>query len=346
LRVTVQLVDVADGYQRWSHRFDGTVEDVFDIQDQIAERVATALRGILSGREKDALRRPGTEAEAYECYLRGRQLMNTPTLGSAERAKAMFDRALAVDPSYAPAYAGLATLHAWRYEWWGGGDAAARAADEASRKALELAPGLSEAHVARATALSLRRRYDEAARAFEEAIRLNPNSWEAHYLYGRASFASGAIEKSADLFRRGAEIQPEDFQCPILMAQSLRILGSEREAVEANREGIRRAERWLELDPSSVRALSLGASALMDDRQPERALEWSARALAIDPDDTSATINAACVYAKLGKKEEALACLQRTFARGFGKRDWIEHDPDYDILRDDPRFQAMMEKLS
>ena len=102
LRVTVQLVDVADGYQRWSHRFDGTIQDVFDIQDQIAESVATALRGLLSGREKDALRRVGTEAEAYESYLRGRQLLHVVTRSNAQRAKEMFDRAIEIDPKYAP----------------------------------------------------------------------------------------------------------------------------------------------------------------------------------------------------------------------------------------------------
>ncbi len=346
LRVTVQLVDVADGYQRWSHRFDGTIEDVFDIQDQIAESVATALRGILSGREKNAMRRLGTEAEAYECYLRGRQMLHVVTASNAYRAREMFARAIEIDAKYAPAYAGLAQLHGWEFEWWGGGEAAAETADQASRKALELAPQLSEAHAARGAVLALRRRYDEAEAAFEEAIRLNPNSFEAHYFYARAAFAAGKIERSAELFRRGGEIQPEDFQCPVLMSQSLKMLGRKAEAVEANREGIRRAERWLELDPSNVRALSLGASALTDDSQPARALEWSARAVALAPDDVGVNVNAACTFAKLGRKEEALACLERTFARGFGKRDWIEHDPDYDSLRDDPRFQAMLDKLS
>jgi serine/threonine protein kinase/Tfp pilus assembly protein PilF len=346
LRVTVQLVDVADGYQRWSHRFDGTLSDVFDIQDKIAESVATELRGMLSGREKDALRRPGTEAEAYEYFLRGRQLVNLFSRSNAEHAVEMFDRAIEIDPKYAPAYAGLAQIYAFEFEWWGGGERAAKAADEASRKALELAPQLSESHTARAAAFALRRRYDDAAREFEEAIRLNPNSFEANHFYGRSAFAAGQIERSAELFRRAAEIRLDDFQSPVLLAQSLRILGRKAEAVEANREGIRRAERYLELDPNSTRTLSLGASALMDDGQADRALEWIARVLAVPTDDTSAHFNAACVYAKLGRKEEALACLENVFSRGYGKRDWVERDPDYDSLRDDPRFRAMLDKLS
>src|SRR5262249_36779710 len=74
LRVTVQLVDTASGYQRWAERFDGHVDDVFAIQDQIAGAAATALRGLLTSREKAALRRPGTSAAAYDYFLRGRQL--------------------------------------------------------------------------------------------------------------------------------------------------------------------------------------------------------------------------------------------------------------------------------
>jgi non-specific serine/threonine protein kinase len=346
LRVTVQLVDVADGYQRWSHRFDGTIEDVFTIQDQIAERVATALRGLLSGREKDALRRPGTEAAAYEYYLRGRQQMHTLSRTTAYTAKQMFDRAIEIDPNYAPAYAGLAQLHAWEYEWWGGGEPAAKAADEASRKALELAPQLSESHTARAAALAQRGAYDEASREYEEAIRLNPNSFDAYYYHARASFAAKQIEKSAELFQRAAELRPEDFQAPALLAQSLSMMGREDEARAANQEGIRRCERWLELEPNNLRALALGATALVNDGQAQRAVEWLDRAIAEAPDDPSIYFNAGCVYARLGRKEDALVCLEQTFARGFGKRDWIERDPDYDSLRDDPRFQAMIQKLS
>jgi predicted Zn-dependent protease len=85
---------------------------------------------------------------------------------------------------------------------------------------------------------------------------------------------------------------------------------------------------------------------MSDEKEFERSLEWMRRAIELAPDDTGVNVNAACALAKMGKKEEAIACLERTFARGFGKRDWIEHDPDYDSLRDDPRFQAMLDKLS
>jgi len=345
LRVTVQLVDVADGYHRWSQRFDRTAADVFDIQDEIAESVATALRGILSPREKEALRRPETAVEAYEYFLRGRQLLHRWRRAAMDQARTMFERAIEIGPSYAPAWAGLAQVHAWMYEWWGGGAVDLGAADHASRKALELAPGLSEAHASRGFVLSLDRRYDEAEREFEEAIRLNPNSFEAHYVYGRTCFAWGRIERSAELFRQAGEVRPEDFQSPILLEQSLRKLGRREEADKACWEGIRRAERQLELDPTDIRALSLGANALDSVGRREEALRWSRRALELCPDDQGVVVNGACLRARAGLKEEAIQLLERVFAQGWGKRDWIEHDPDYDNLRDDPRFQAMLGKL-
>ncbi len=345
LRVTVQLVDVTDGYQRWSERFDRRLEDVFAVQDEIAEAVATAMRGLLSQQEKAALRRPETGVETYEYFLRARHLLNRWQRPALEAAKGMFERAIAIDSAYAPAWAGLAAVHCWLYEWWGGDDANFAAADRASRTALELAPGLAEAHAAVGFVLSLEGRYEEASQRLEEAQRLDPNSFDACYLHARVCFAWGKIERSAELFRRGGALRAEDFQSHILLAQSLFMLGRRQEAREANQEGIRRAERQLELDPNDARALSLGASALELVGLGDKALRWSERALELHPDDQGVLLNAACLRARLGMKEEALAVLERTIAKGYGKRDWIANDPDYESLRDDPRFQAMLEKL-
>ena len=346
LRVTVQLVDVSDGYQRWSRRYDADVRNLFSIQDEIAESVATALRGILTARERDVLRRPDTVIDCYEYFLRGRQLFRRPSRASLEAAKDMFQRAISSDPTYSPAYAGLADVHSWSYEWMGARAEDYEAADVASRKALELAPSLAEAHSSRGFVLSLQRHYDEAAVEFEEAIRLNPSSYDAYYLYGRSCFSAGRIERSAELFRRAGDIRPEDYQSLVLASQSLSVLGRHDEARRLTLEGIRRAERRLELDPSDIRALSLGANALFEAGERDRALAWSARSLELDPTDPSALVNGACLHASAGLKDEALDLLERALAQGWGKRDWVEHDPDYDSLRGDPRFEALVARLS
>ena len=346
LRVTVQLIEVASGFHRWSQRFDRTLDDVFAIQDEIAESVAASLRGdVLSRREKQALLRPQTGAAAYEYYLRGRQHLPRMTQADLQAGGEMFERAIELDSHYAPALAGLAMVHATLYEWFGAKEDDLGKADRASRKALEVTPGLAEAHVARGFALSLSRRFDEAGREFEEAIRLDPYLFDAYYYFARTSFARGDVVRSASLFRKAAEVRPEDFQSALLLSQSLRMLGRMEESREAMADGIRRAERTLMLNPLDGRALSLGSCALFNVGQTARALEWSRRSLELYPDDMSALANAACLRAKAGQKEEALELLHRLFGRGWGKRDWVEHDPDYDSLRDDPRFKKLFAKL-
>ena len=346
LRVTVQLIETATGYHRWSRRFDRQLVDVFAIQDEIAESVARSLRGgVLSPREKEALLRPLTGPAAYEDYLRGRQLLPRLTEADLQASAETFERAIASDAGYGPAWAGLATVHATLYEWFGAREDDLARAERTSERALALAPRLAEAHVARGCALSLSRRYAEAAREFEEAIRINPNLFDAYYYFARTSFAGGEIARSAELFGKAAEVRPEDFQSPLLQGQSLRMLGRADEARAATSEGIARVERALELNPTDARALSMGSNWLFSHGQPERALEWSRRSLELHPDDPGTLVNAACLRSKLGLKEEMLELLERVFGRGWGKRDWIEHDPDYDIVRDDPRFKELLARL-
>ncbi len=346
LRITVQLVDVSSGYHKWSQRFERELGDVFAIQDEIAEAVATTLRGgALSQHERRSLRRQHTAAENYDYYLRGRQCLHRMRQQDLDQSRQMFERAIALDANYAPAWAGLATVHATLFEWFGACDEDLQRADRASRIAMELAPDLADAHVSRGFALSLHRRYDEAQPHFEAAARINPNLFDAYYLYGRMCFAHGEVARSADLFRKAAEVRQEDFQSAMLGGQSLRMLGRAEEAQAANREGIARAERVLALNPLDGRALSLGSGALHEDGQTQRAIEWSRRSLELYPEDMGALVSAACLRAKAGMKEEALEFLERVFSRGWGKRDWVEQDADYDSLRDDPRFKLLLAKL-
>ena len=347
LRVIVELIEVNSGFHKWSQQFNRAPGDVFAIQHEITEGVINALRGgSLTGAEKQALQRHHTGTAAYEYYLRGLQFLPRMTQPDLARSAEMFERATEIDSLYAPAFAGLATVYGTLYEWFGADEINLSRADGASRKAVALAPELAEARVARGFTLSLARQYDQAIDEFTQAIRINPNLFEAYYYFARASFANGRIARSAALFAKAADARREDFQSPILLAQSLRMLGRTGEALQADREGIRRAERALALHSKDPRALSLGAQGLFQDGQKTRAREWSRRAVELCPEDVATLICAACLSAKLGHKEEALDFLERVFARGWGKRGWIEHDPDYDSLRGEPRFQNLLAKLT
>ena len=344
LRITVQLIDIATGYHLWSERFDRKLADVFAIQDEISEHVAASLRvAVLKEREKPV--RPRTTVEAYEYFLRAKSMLQRMTEQDLTAAVELFERAIALDPAYSPAYACMAVALGTLYEWFGANDEHLRKSDEASRKAMELSPEQAEPHLARGVALSLQKKHKEAGKAFDKSIRLNPNLFESYYYYARDCFARGDIESSAELFGKAAEARRDDFQSPMLQAQSLTMLKRHQEALAAAREGIRRAEQMLILNPLDQRALSLGSGALFLDGQIARAKAWADKAMELYPDDMGALVNRACLHLKMKEKEEAIALLERVFTKGWAKRDWLEHDPDYNIIRDDPRFQRMMATL-
>jgi adenylate cyclase len=227
------------------------------------------------------------------------------------------------------------------YEWQGGRKSDLRLADKNSSRALALAPNLAESHSSRGYVLSLYKKFDEAEREFTEAIQLNSNSYDTYYLYGRACFAHGEIEKSAELFLKASEVRREDFQSLLLLAQSLKILGKEN-ALEVTRNGITKARKLLKINPTDRRLLSLGAGSLYDIGERDEAFEWMDKALLLHPEDAGSLINGACLYAKDGNKEKALSLLELAFKKGYGNGNWIEHDPDYDSLRDEPRFKALI----
>ena len=285
------------------------------------------------------------DAQAYDHYLLGRQHLARMMQQGLEASRKAFVAAIRCDANYAPAWAGLATVDACLAEWFDAGQGIRTHAEYASRRALQLAPQLAEAHVARGLTRSLSKHYEEATCEFEEAIRLNPHLFDAYYYFARTAFSTGHMARAAELFGAAMELRVDDFQSAMFLAMSRRALGQESAARDAVRVGIRRAEQILLLNPHDGRALSLGAGALVDDEQTERALQWSRSALELYADDTSALVNVACVHARVGQADEALNLLERVFARGCGKRDWVENDPDYDSLRAEPRFQRLLSGL-
>jgi tetratricopeptide (TPR) repeat protein len=345
LRITTQLINVADGYHLWSETFNRTMEDVFAIQDEIAQNIANALECLLTRSECAQKKAQTSDVQAYDYYLRGRQFVHQFRRKSFEFARQMFAKAIEIDPNYARAYAGLAACHSLLYTNWDHNPAHLAEADTASRKALELAPDLAEARVARGLAVLFLGNYEEARKEFESALRLNPSLFEAHYFYGRVCLAEGKLDEAAHLLAEAAKLNPADYQALCVGAGVLRGLGRQAEAESAYRRGLRAATQHLEVHPDDARALYLGAQAWSQLGQPDRALEWARRALDIEPDEPQILYNVACVYALQNKIDEALGCLEQAVQHGYHHKAWIEHDADLNPLRADPRYQALLAKL-
>ena len=346
LRVTVQLINTSDGYHLWSERYDRDLEDIFAIQDEIAENVVRALRGVLTETDKQALQKaPVAHIEAYDYYLRGRQFLHQLRRSGLDHARRLFNRAIEIDPAYAPAYAATAFCSYYLYQWYGHAETDLVEANQASRKAVHLAPELAESHVARGLAQALAKQYEAAEQSMETAIRLNPNLYDANYFYARVCYTQGKLEQTARLFERASEIDPQEYQAALLLAQVYAGLGRPEAELAQYRKGLARAERHLEFNPDDVRAMHLGAAALVHLGERERALEWTRRTLVMEPDDPVIAWSAACTFAEAGEREEALRLLEKAITLGIANRGWVENDPSMNPLRDDPRFQALLERM-
>jgi TolB-like protein/Tfp pilus assembly protein PilF/predicted Ser/Thr protein kinase len=346
LRITAQLVETRKGRSLWAKRYDRQMEDVFAIQDEIAQSIAEALRVVLTEQEKQAIAKaPTTDLQAYDYYLRGRQFFHQFRRKGFDFARQMFARAIVIDPGYARAYAGVADCCSFLYMYWDASQANLKEADAASRKALALDPDLAEAHASRGLAVSLSKNFVEAAQEFEIAIRLNSKLFEAYYFYGRARLAEGNLAEAARLFEQSCRVRPEDYQAPRLLAMAYSSQGLVSEAMATERRALQVIERHLELYPDDARAMYFRAQALCQMGRREESLEWARRALAADPEDSGSLYNVACVYALQGLPDEAMDCLEQAVHHGFGQKEWIEHDSDMDSLRSLPRFKAFLAKL-
>jgi serine/threonine protein kinase/Flp pilus assembly protein TadD len=343
LRITAQLIRAQTGHSIWAERYDRELKDVFEVQDEIARSISQALRIKLSPQEEKAIARKQTDnPQAYDYYLRGRQFFYQFRRKSFDFARQMFARAIVIDPQYARAYAGVADCCSFLYMYWDSTEDNLNEAEAASRKALELDPELAEAHAAGGIALALKKKFDEAEKEFEAAIRLDPKLYEAHYFYARTAFQRGDLVKAAQFYEKASSLNPDDYQAVSLLVGVYHGLGREAEAEATQLRAIQLTERHLERHPEDARALYLGAGILARMGQTEKGYEWARRALAIEPNETSILYNVACVYALLGRTEDALSCLGKVMEHGIFFKNWAAKDSDLDSLRSDPRFHALL----
>jgi adenylate cyclase len=344
VRVNGQLIDGATGGHLWADRYDRDLTDIFAIQDEITQSIVDQLKVRLLPKEKKAITKAPTEnVEAYTYYLKGRQYFHNTTKTFLTLARRMFTKAVELDPNYARAYAGIANCDA-RLEGWYNVPMPPGEILATADKALSLDPNLAEAHAARGVSLSNSDRRDEAVAAFERALELDPNSFNANLFYARFCLNEGALEKGRDLLVRALEIQPDDFQAPIFLFSVCNSLGFPDEAERYGRLGVKRAEEALRQFPESSRPTQIGACVLAALGETDRAKEWLEHSLAIDSEDSNVRYNAACTYALMGESERALDLLDAwKEAVGHDAKRWIKHDPDFDSLRDHPRFKKLLE---
>jgi non-specific serine/threonine protein kinase len=345
LRITTQLVETRTGYSAWAERYDRELKDVFEVQDDIARSISQALRITLSPQEEKAIARKPTEnLQAYDYYLRGRSYARRVTRPDLGFAIQMFERAIALDPGFALAHAGLANACGLFYEWHEHNPAWLEKGLAACEHALALEPQLADALAARARIFWAQQKYDEAIEYARAAIERKPDCEGAYWTLGQACFASDRWQEAAALAARAVEATGDDYNVYIPFINVFERLGQAESARSLRQQQIRVLEQQLELVPEDVRARILLANSYAFLGNQAEAMRELQKAVALRPDDTNILYNAACTYGILQRKAEALALLKKAKEIGFPNMDWAARDPDLACLHGDPEFQRLIEE--
>jgi adenylate cyclase len=305
-----------------------------------------ALQVTLSPKERRSIQYVATaDVQAYDAYLRGRKYFYALTRRDSLRAIEMYERAIARDPKYAAAWAGLADAYSMRYRFLEADDIYVAKALDASAHALQLDPESAEAHASRGLALYISKQPGEAERHFETAILISANSFETYFLYGACCSSQRNYEKAARLYVRASEISPADYLPLVYLAQAYSEMGRKKDELEVRRRSIGLIRRALEANPGDARARYMGAANFATIGEKDKALEWADLALQSGADEPMVYYNAACTFAVLGEHGRAMELLERAVALGWGDRAWMENDSDLASLRGNPRFQALLARL-
>jgi TolB-like protein/Tfp pilus assembly protein PilF len=379
VRVTVQLINAASDAHLWAETYDRNLTDVFAAESDIAKMIADTLRAKLSGSEQQAIAvRPTQNAEAHQLYLRGRYFWNKRTGADLKKAIDYFNRAIGKDPNYALAFAGLADAYVLLSAY---AEASPKEslpqAKAAALKALELDSTLGEAHATLANALvAYDLNFAEANREFERAIELNPNYATAHQWYAETGLVPlGQFEKAVAEVKRALELDPLSL---VINADVGTTLTNARRYDQA----IEQLRKTVEMDPGFYYAHWTLGNALELKGLTEEAIAEYKEAIALNDDPLPRAL-LGHLYAKIGRKNEALAILKQVrelresskqryispynlalIHTGLGQKDealqlleetyqdrdgydiaFIKVEPLLDPLRGDPRFETLVQKV-
>jgi non-specific serine/threonine protein kinase len=342
LRISGQLIDTHTDFPMWSERYDRELKDVFEVQDEIARKIAEALRVTLSPQEQEALAsKPTDNLQAYDLYLRGKSYARRLTLQDMEFALQMFENAVALDPNFAIAYAAMANDCAMIHCNFGREPIWLERANAALQKALALRPDLPEVQIGQAWILYSTDRNDEAVQIARKVIERKRDCEGAYYLLCRALFASGRYHEVAEIAELALDTSGEDYNAYAPILNSLEALGKQEAAHNLLLRNIGALENHLKRVPEDARARTHLAVSYAAVGRNDDATKEAVFATVLRPNDAMVLYNAACVFGVLKNKSEALATIRKSWEAGFKDATWARRDPDLTILHGEPEFERL-----
>jgi serine/threonine protein kinase/Tfp pilus assembly protein PilF len=342
LRINTQLMDARTDFPLWSERYDRELQDIFEVQDEIARKIAEALRITLTPQEREAIAtKPTDNLQAYDLYLRGKSHVRRVTRQDLEFALQMFEGAVALDPNFALPYAGIANVCAQYHYHYQSDPIWLDRAVKAGERATALRPDEPEVLVAQAWIAYARGHYEEAIASARRALDQKSDCEGGHYMLGRSLFAAGRPQEVVDMADAAVHNSGDDYNIYVPIANALGALGKDEVLRNLMQRRTLALEKHIAQVPDDARARLHLALTHVYGRRLEDAVREVQFAVALRPNDANQLYNVACVYCNMNNKVEALAALKRAWELGSRDAVWARRDPDLAILHGDPEFERM-----
>ncbi len=342
LRINAQLVDASTDFPLWSERYDREMADVFEVQDEIASKIAAALRITLSPQEQQALAAKPTEnPQAYDLYLRGRNYARRVGRQDLQVALQMYENAVSLDPGFALAHAAVANVCAQYYYHYDREQQWIDRAIAATRKASSGGNDAPEVRLAEAWVDFVETRYGDAVDKMRPALERDPDLDGGYYLLGRALFEAGRYQEIVDIMEDALAHAGENYNTTIPIHNALGALGKKDALKNYLHREIALYEEHLRKVPEDARVRVLLAGDYAASGRTDDAKREADMAIALRPDDTMILYNTACVFGLMDNPKDAMAALRKSWEGGNRNSAWTRQDPDLAILHGDPEFERL-----